>query len=204
VGGAGRRPGPSRTRQAILDVARDEFARRGFDAATVRSIAGRAGVDPAMIAHHFGSKQQLFLAVLQLPFDPAVEIAQVLDGPREELAERLLGRLLDVWDSPSGAGAVAAVRTAVQRDDTAGLVRDLALSRVLAPLMETMAGTPQQRLWRANLVASQLVGLIFARYVVRLEPLASAAHADVVAALAPTVERYLSGRLAGGPPDTNC
>ena len=86
---AGRRPGPSRTRQAILEVAREEFARRGLDATTVRQIAGRAGVDPAMIAHHFGSKQQLFLAALQVPFDPAVEIAQVLAGPRDELAARL-------------------------------------------------------------------------------------------------------------------
>ena len=160
MGAAGRRPGPSRTRQAILDVAREEFARRGLDATTVRQIAGRAGVDPAMIAHHFGSKQQLFLAALHVPFDPAVEIAQVLAGPRDELAARLLTRMLRVWDSPAGAGAVAAVRTAVQRDETAGMIRDLALSRVLGPLMETLEGSPEERMWRANLVASQLVGLI--------------------------------------------
>ena len=176
-----------------MEVAREEFARRGLDATTVRQIAGRAGVDPAMIAHHFGSKQQLFLAVLQVPFDPAVEVAQVLEGPREELAARLLTRMLHVWDSPAGAGAVAAVRTAVQSDDTAGMIRDLALSRVLGPLMETLDGTSEERLWRANLVASQLIGLIFARYVVQLEPLASAAPAQVVASVAPTVQRYLTG-----------
>jgi AcrR family transcriptional regulator len=198
VGGAGRRPGPSRTRQAILDVARDEFAERGFDAATVRQIARRAGVDPAMIAHHFGSKQQLFLAALEVPFDPAAEIAEVVDGPREELAERLLGRLLRVWDSPLGAGALAVVRTAVQREDTAALIRDLALSRALRPLMATMDGTPEERLWRANLAGSQIIGLIFTRYVVRLEPLASAAHADVVASIGPTLQRYLTGPVGRG------
>jgi AcrR family transcriptional regulator len=197
VAAAGRRPGPSRTRQSILEVARDEFAQRGFDHVTVRQIAGRAGVDPAMIAHHFGSKHQLFLAALDVPFDPADEIAQVLDGPREELAARLLSRFLHVWDSPLGAGAIAVVRTAVQRDDTAALVRDLALSRAVRPLMATLDGTPQERLWRANLAASQIVGLIFTRYVVRLEPLASASPGEVVASIAPTVQRYLTGPLAG-------
>jgi AcrR family transcriptional regulator len=196
VAAAGRRPGPSRTRQTILEVARNEFAQRGFDNATVRQIASRAGVDPAMIAHHFGSKQQLFLAALEVPFDPADEIAQVVDGPREELAARLLTRFLHVWDSPLGAGAIAAVRTAVQRDDTAALIRDLALSRALRPLMATMDGTPEERLWRANLAASQIVGLIFTRYVVRLEPLASASHPEVVGSIAPTVQRYLTGSVS--------
>ena len=193
---AGRRPGESRTRHAILEVAREEFAQRGFDNATVRQIASRAGVDPAMIAHHFGSKQQLFLAALEVPFDPAEEIAQVVDGPREELAARLLTRFLRVWDSPLGAGAIAVVRTAVQRDDSAALLRDLALSSALRPLMAAMDGTPEERLWRANLAASQLVGLIFTRYVVRLEPLASASHADVVRSIAPTVQRYLTGPVS--------
>ena len=103
--------------------------------------------------------------------------------------------MLQVWDSPAGAGAVAAVRTAVQRDETAGMIRDLALSRVLGPLMETLEGSTEERLWRANLVASQLVGLIFTRYVVRLEPLASAAPVQVVASVAPTVQRYLTGEV---------
>lgn len=190
---AGRRPGPSRSRAAILEAARDEFARRGFDVVTVRQIAARAGVDPAMITHHFGTKQQLFLAALDVSFDPAAEIAQVVEGPADELAARLLTRLLAVWDSPVGVSAIAAVRTAVQRDDTVGLVRDLALTRALRPLMETMSGTPAERLWRANLVGSQVIGLVFARYVLRLEPLASAPHAEVVAALAPTLQRYLTG-----------
>jgi AcrR family transcriptional regulator len=196
VAAAGRRPGASQTRQTILEVAREEFAQRGFDNATVRQIASRAGVDPAMIAHHFGSKQQLFLAALEVPFDPAEEIAQVVDGPREELAARLLARFLRVWDSPLGAGAIAVVRTAVQRDDSAALLRDLALSRALRPLMAIMDGTPEERLWRANLAASQIVGLIFTRYVVRLEPLASASQADVVRSIAPTVQRYLTGPVS--------
>lgn len=195
----GRRPGASLTRDAVLGAAREEFGERGFDGATVRSIAGRAGVDAAMIAHHFGSKRQLFLATMALPFDPAVEIAAVVaEGPVEEVAARLLGRLLRVWDSPAGSGAVAAVRTAVQREDTAALVRDFVLHHALRPLVEAMPGTEEERRWRANLAASQVVGLILTRYVLRLEPLASAPHLEVIAALGPTLQRYLTGDV--GPP----
>lgn len=198
---AGRRPGPSRTRDAVLAAAREEFARQGFDATTVRQIAARAGVDPAMIAHHFGSKQQLVLAALRVPFDPAAEIAQVLDGPRDGLAVRLLTRLLHVWDSPAGTGAVAALRGALAREETTGLLRDVVAHRVLAPVVQVLDGTPEERRWRADLVASQLIGLVLARYVVRLEPLATAPPAAVVAALGPTVQRYLTGPVEPARPD---
>jgi AcrR family transcriptional regulator len=199
VAPAGRRPGPSRTREAILEAAREEFARGGFDATTVRAIAARAGVDAAMIAHHFGSKQQLVLAALRVPFDPAVEIGAVLDGDPEELGVRLLTRLLQVWDSPAGAGAVAALRGALAKEETTALIREVALHQVLGPVVQTLDVTPAERRWRANLLATQLVGLVVARYLLRLEPLASTAPAVVVASLAPTVQRYLTGVLA---PDT--
>ena len=182
----------------MLVAARAEFGERGFDGATVRRIAGRAGVDAAMIAHHFGSKQQLFLATLDLPFDPAVEIAAVAEGPAAELASRLLSRLLQVWDSPAGAGTVAALRTVVQREDTAALVRDFVLHHALQPLVLAMPGGEDERRWRANLAASQLMGLILTRYVLRLEPLASAPHAAVVAAVGPTLQRYLTGEVGAG------
>lgn len=187
------------TRTAVLTAALEEFGERGFDGATVRRIAGRAGVDAAMIAHHFGSKQQLYLATLDFPFDPAVEIAAVLPGPTEELASRLLGRLLRTWDAPAGTGAVAALRTAVQREDGAALIRDFVLHHALRPLVETMPGTEEERRWRANLVASQLLGLILTRYVVQLEPLASAPPAAVIAALGPTLQRYLTGEVGAAP-----
>ena len=197
---AGRRPGPSRTREAILAAAREEFAHSGFDATTVRSIAARAGVDPAMIAHHFGSKQQLVLAALRVPFDPGVEIAAVLEGDRDDLGVRLLTRLLQVWDSPAGAAAVAALRAGLAKDETAALIREVALHRVLGPVTQTLDASPAERLWRANLLATQLVGLIVTRYVLRLEPLASTPAPAVVAALAPTVQRYLTGPVPPSAP----
>ena len=180
----------------ILDAAREAFAARGFDAVTIRAVAATAQVDPAMISHHFGSKAALFRAVLDVRLDPAAEITTLLHGPPDDLAVRLLTRLLQLWDSPEGAGAIAAVRTALQRDDTAGLVRELALSQILTPLMAALPGDAGERIWRANLTASQMVGLVVARYVLRLEPLASASHPRVVAAVAPTLQRYLTGTVA--------
>ena len=180
----------------MLNAARVEFGARGFDAVTLRRIADRAGVDPAMVTHHFGSKSALFRAVLDVRLDPAAEITEVLRGPAETLGERLVARLLVVWDSPAGAATIAAVRTALQGDDSTGLLRELALSQVLRPLSKALPGTVAEQLWRANLGASQVVGLLLTRYVLKLEPLASAHHRDVVAALGPTLQRYLTGPVA--------
>ena len=185
----------------MLNAARVEFAARGFDAATLRRIADRAGVDAAMVTHHFGSKSGLFRAVLDVRVDPAAELAEVLRGPVDTLADRLVARLLMVWDSPAGAATVAAVRTALQGEDSTGLLRELILSQVLRPLSSALPGTAEEQLWRANLAASQVVGLLLARYVLKLEPLATAAHPDVVAALGPTLQRYLTGPVAGASVD---
>jgi AcrR family transcriptional regulator len=179
----------------VLDAARAEFAARGFDAVTLRRVAARAGVDPAMVTHHFGSKDGLFRAVLDVRLDPATEIAAVLPGPREELAERLLTRLLVLWDSPAGAATVAAVRTALQDEDGTALLGELLSSQVLRPLAEALPGPEEERRWRVDLVASQVAGMLLTRYVLRLEPLASAGHPALVGALAPTLQRYLTGPL---------
>ena len=192
---AGRRPGPSRTREAVLAAAREELAARGFDAVTLRRVAARAGVDPAMVTHHFGSKSGLFRAVLDVRLDPGAEIAAVLPGPPEALAERLLRRLLVLWDAPAGAATLAAVRTALQDEDSTRLLRELVTGQVLRPLAAALEGPEDERRWRVDLVASQVVGLLVTRHVLRLEPLASAAHPAVVAALGPTLQRYLTGPL---------
>lgn len=179
----------------MLEAARVEFAARGFDAVTLRRVAARAGVDAAMVTHHFGSKSGLFRAALDVSLDPATEIAAVLPGPPDELAGRLLGRLLVLWDSPAGAATIAAVRTSLQDEDGTALLRDLLGRQVLRTLAGALPGPQAERRWRAALVASQVAGLLLTRYVLRLEPLASAGHPTVVAALEPTLQRYLTGPL---------
>lgn len=189
----GRRPGRVSSREAVLSAARGQFSKRGYDAATVRSIAAEAGVDPAMINHHFGTKEQLFMAALESPVDPKEHLQAVLDGPPEGIGERLLTRFLTVWDSPAGAAGVAVLRTAMQHEWSAALVREFILNRALHPLTAGLGVPPREALWRGNLVASQLSGLILTRYVIRLEPIASAPHAVVVQALGPTIQHYLTG-----------
>lgn len=192
---AGRRPGPTLSKAAILTAARQEFADRGFDGATVRRIAARAGVDPAMINHHFGSKHRLFLAALQTSVDPRARIAQVIAGPVGMRGEQLIRLLLEIWDSPTGTAATAMLRTALQDEVTRDSVREFVLDQIVRPLVEGV--TPAltgaaERERRAALLVSQLLGLIFARYVFELPALVEAAHNQIAADIGPSVQRYLS------------
>lgn len=194
----GRRPGGTDTRAALLDAARAEFADRGFDGATVRVIADRAGVDPAMVNHWFGGKEQLFMAALDLPIDPSTLVAEVVPGDPEQLGARIVERFLTIWDHTGGGRRLAAlVRSVASHETAAALMRQM-ITRILVRRVVASAA-PDQVDFRATLVGSQLIGLGMVRYVLRLEPLASADHATVVAAMAPTVQRYLTGPLDGPP-----
>ncbi|MFF0820915.1 TetR family transcriptional regulator [Micromonospora haikouensis] len=191
----GRRPGNPGTREAILDAARAAFAERGFDAASIRSIAAAAGVDPALVHHYFGGKDQLFLAAMGAPLDPGELLPWVLAGDADGVGERLVRTFLGVWDSPAGAAAVALLRSAVSNEWTARLLREFLVTQVLRRVLHHLDVDPAELPLRGSLVASQLVGLALMRYVVRLEPVASAPPETLVAAVGPTVQRYLRGGL---------
>jgi AcrR family transcriptional regulator len=152
-----------------------------------------------MINHHFGTKEQLFMAALEIPVDPKEHVMAVLDGPRDGVGERVVTRFLAVWDSPAGAAGVAVLRTAMQHEWSAALVREFIISRAINPLLTGLGVPAQEARWRGNLVASQLSGLILTRYLIKLEPIASAPHAVVVQSLGPTIQRYLTGAATGGP-----
>src|SRR3989442_254727 len=128
----GRRPGNQDTREAILAAAREVFAERGFDGASIRAIATSAGVDPALVHHYFGTKDELFLATVEAPLDPAKLITPILDGDPAELPERLLRVFLSVWDNPvTGTAALAIVRSAVQHDWSARMLREFLTTRII-------------------------------------------------------------------------
>ena len=191
----GRRKGNPGTREAILAAARDAFAERGYDKATIRQIAAGAVVDPALVHHYFGTKEQLFLATVEAPFDPTKLLPEILGGGVDGLGERLVRTFLRVWDSPAGAAAAALLRTAVSSEWTVRLIREFLVTQILrraAPLL----GRPKDGGLRATLVASQMVGLAMARYILKLEPLASTPPEVVVAAVAPNVQRYITGDLS--------
>ncbi len=189
----GRRPAGEDTRAALLAAARVEFAGRGYDNATVRRIAERAGVDPAMVNHWFGSKDALFAASLDIPIDPEVVFATIVPGDPEQLAARLLRTFLTVWDAAGGGPLAGLIRSVASHDDAARMLRDFVSRVILARVVSVVA--PDRGELRAALAASQIVGLALARYVVRLEPLASADHDTVIAAIAPNIQRYFTGAL---------
>ncbi|MCX4471048.1 TetR family transcriptional regulator [Micromonospora sp. NBC_01655] len=192
----GRRPGNPDTREAILDAARAGFAERGFDATSIRSIAGAAGVDPALVHHYFGSKDRLFLAAMNAPLDPGELLPGMLGGDADGIGERLVRTFLGIWDSPAGAAAVALLRSGVSNEWTARLLREFLVTQVLRRVLDHLDVDPAERPLRGSLVATQMIGLAMMRHVIRLEPVASAPAETLVAAIAPTVQRYLRGHLS--------
>ena len=194
----GRRPGQSGTRAAVLAAAQRAFGEQGYGATSVRAVAREAGVDPSLVLHFFGSKDGLFEAAVELPYDPAELVPVLLAGDVEELGERVVRNFLRVWDATPGQGPILAMlRSAASHEDAAQRLRDLLLRVLLRPLAEGAGAGDADR--RAALVASQVIGLAITRYVVRLEPLASATPDELVPLLAPTLQRYLTGDLAGTP-----
>jgi AcrR family transcriptional regulator len=200
VARTGRRRGSPDTREAILSAARDTFADKGFDGASIRAIAAAAGCDPALVHHYFGTKEQLFLATVQAPINPGALIPQVFAGGPDGLGERLVRTLLSIWDNPEvGPAGVALLRGAMANDSSARLLREFLTSNVLRRVVEQL-GVDQPAL-RGTLVASQVFGIIGVRYLLRIEPLASAPIEVVAAAVGPNIDRYLTdpdvGKAAG-------
>jgi AcrR family transcriptional regulator len=194
VARTGRRKGSPDTRDAILAAARDQFADRGFDGASVRQIATSAGVDPALVHHYFGTKDGLFLATIEAPMDPRQVLSAAVVGPRELVAERLLRAALGVWEHPTaGPSIVALARSAISHDWSARMIREFLTTQILRRVMNELQVPPDEAPTRSALVASQLFGLLMIRHVMKIEPLASASVDTVVAAVAPTMQRYLTG-----------
>jgi AcrR family transcriptional regulator len=210
--GPGRRAGESRTREAILDAARRRFGEQGYDGATIRGIAADAGVNPALVHHFYGSKERLFAAAMRLPMVPSELITSVLGAERDRLGDQfpsrigeiLIGTMLQAWDVAGIRTAfLGLLRSAATTDQGVVMLREFVASTIVASLTQVAGlGDDAEGRYRATLVASQVVGLGFARYVLGLEPLASATTEDLVAAIGPTVQRYLTGDLDPKTPKT--
>ncbi|WP_380167422.1 TetR family transcriptional regulator [Jannaschia sp. R86511] len=202
-GRRGRRTDGSDTRAEIVAAAGEEFGEKGFHGASLRGIARRAGVDPALVHHYFDGKEDLFVAVVGLPARPADVVARVLAAGREGAAEQLVLTLLSVWGELAARRRLVALLAALTGSElTRRTLREFVLAQLLLPIAEGFGVDQPHR--RASLVASQVVGLGVARYVVAIEPLAGAPVSQVVADVAPTVHRYLFDPLpepTEPPPD---
>ena len=194
----GRRPGAEDTRGRILAAARDAFAARGFEGTSMRAVASAAGVDPALVHHYFGTKQRLFVAASQFPVDVHALVPAIMAGPRDGLGERFVSTVVGLWERPEVRPLVLGiVRSATTDEVAAGMLRAILAEGPMRAIAEAL-GTPDAAA-RASLAGSQLVGMALARYVVRLEPIASMTPAELGAAIGPTIERYLVGEVTLAP-----
>lgn len=189
----GRRPGAPDTRAEVLAAARASFAEKGFRGTTIRAVAASAGVDPALVHHYFGSKDDLFLAALQMPVDPREVLGPVVALGPDGAGERLLRTFLSVWDDPETQGQLLAVVRSVLSADGATLLQEGFIPVVVGPVLaQLVADRPDDRI---PLVASQVIGLIVTRYLLALPPMAQMPAEDVVARVGPVIQHYLTGDL---------
>ena len=186
----GRRPGVTATRERILAAARERFADAGWDGTTIRAIAAEAAVDPALVLHYFGSKEGVFRAAIEFPLDPATVVPRLLAPGLDGLGERMVRFFIDVWDSPDGRPLLSVIRSAVTSEQAAQLLREFISREVLGRVAAALE-VDQPRL-RASLAGSQLVGLAMIRYVVKLDPIASADPETLATWAGPTLQRYLT------------
>jgi AcrR family transcriptional regulator len=189
----GRRPGAPDTRAAILEAARGQFAAAGFSGTTIRAVAAEAGVDAALVHHYFGTKDDLFVAALELPVDPRVVLAPAIEHGPDGAGERMLRVFLSVWDDPTHRLPLLGLVRGLLEPSGQKLVRDGFLDVVVGPIGAALGIDEPER--RMPLVASQVFGLIIVRYLLEVEPLASMPPDQVVAIYAPTIQRYLTGPL---------
>lgn len=188
----GPRAGAPDTREAILEAARATFAEAGYDRATIRRIATTAGVDPALVHHYFGSKEGLFAAAVHLPLVPEQIVDEVFAAGVDHAGEHLATLFFRIWETPETREAlIGQVRMALSSDQPPAL-RDFLATTLFRRVAEHLPGSDREL--RTQLVAAHLMGVAMARYVIKLEPLASLPVERIVKKVAPRLQEYLSGK----------
>lgn len=194
----GRPPGSSDTRDRILACARDLFARNGIHKTSIRAVAAAAGVDAALVHHYYGTKEQLFAAAVRIPIDPMDVIGPLREVPVDELGHKLPSLLLPLWDSEMGAGIIATLRSIFAGSEV-NLFRSFVEEVIAVEVGARVDNPPGSGIVRIQFVASQLVGVMVARYIIGLEPFASLPVQQIAETIAPNLQRYLTGELPDWP-----
>ncbi|MFC6324742.1 TetR family transcriptional regulator [Microbacterium koreense] len=183
--------GKSRIRKAAIT----EFGAHGYDGATVRGIADRAGVDPALIHHHFGSKADLFADVVGAPAQPGRLLAAALEGDVHGAGERIARAAFTPWESPSfRSRGVAVMRAAVGSKRMSKLAASY-FSREMVTQIEGVLAPDPQASRRAGLVVSQVLGVFLTRHVLEFGAARDIPLDQLVTAVGATLQRYLTGPL---------
>lgn len=192
----GRPTGASDTRERILTSARELFAQNGIDKTSIRAVAAAAGVDPALVHHYYGTKQQLFAAAIHIPIDPMAVIGPIRETPVEEIGYTLPKLLLPLWDSELGSGFIATIRSILAGNEVS-LLRSFLQEIIAVEVGTRVDNPPGTGLIRVQFVASQLVGVVMARYILELDPFKSLPVEQIAETIGPNLQRYLTGDLPG-------
>jgi AcrR family transcriptional regulator len=190
----GRPAGSSDTRDRILNSARELFARNGIGNTSIRAVAAAAGVDSALVHHYFGTKEKLFAAAVHIPIDPMDVIAPLREVPAEELGHAIPSILLPLWDSEIGAAFIATLRSILAGPEV-NLLRTFIQDVIAVEIGPRVDNPPGSGVVRIQFVASQLVGVVMARYILELEPFKSLPAEQIADTIAPNLQRYLTGDL---------
>lgn len=191
----GRPRGANRddTKARILGAAAAEFGERGYEGASIRSIARRANVDPSLVHHYFDDKSALVAEVVAVPLRPDRIVQGALDGPIDELGARLLRAVLAAWSNPSvRPAATAAMRSVIGQGPVARMLREFLRREIMLRLASRLGDAGDAEL-RAELAASQVVGIIMVRHILAFEPVASMSDEEIVARVAPAIQFHLTG-----------
>lgn len=175
------------------------FARNGFDNTSIRAIALDAGVDPALVHHYFSTKTQLFAAAIHIPIDPMTILGPLREVPIDQIGRVLPSLLLPLWDSEAGKGFIATLRSILSGSDVSNvsMVRSFLQDVITAEVGSRVDDPVGSGRIRVQFVASQMVGIVMARYILELEPFKSLPVAQIVDTVAPNIQRYLTGELPG-------
>jgi AcrR family transcriptional regulator len=180
------------TRRAILGAARATFAARGYEQTTIRAVAARAGVDASMVMRYFRSKAGLFTAAVTMD----LQVPDLRSAPASRRGELLVRHFISRWEDPGRDDELIALLRAGVTSEAVARQLQAVLSQLITEPIAAMGD--EQAAERGTLIAAQLLGLALCRYILRFEPLASRSADDVVAAVAPSVQRYLT-RPAASP-----
>lgn len=204
TGRTGRRAGDSGTSEAILEAARAQFAEHGYRGATIRGIAAKAGVDPALVHHYYGTKEALFAAAMRLPIVPSQVLSAALETGRDQpsLGEHMVRTALTLWESPGLKDTFLGLfKSAATSQDAAVMLREFLAESILGTIARVsgVRGTSAEVEYRLGLCASQMIGLAITRMVLELPAVAEASVDELAASVGPTLERYLLGDAAVPP-----
>ncbi len=182
--------GTDDVRDAVLDAARAAFHARGYVRTSMKGVAAAAGVAPEVVNRYWNSKESLFAAAMQLPFDPASAMPQLVAPGLDGMGERLTRATLDLLaDEQSRNDFIALFQAGASATKAARGMQDFIERSMVDRLVRTL-GVPDARL-RVNLIMSYLIGIGTTRYIVRIEPIASMPEDDLVKLVAPTIQNWL-------------